>query len=82
MRFVGERLSIRIKKPLEASHLKKANHLFTSLTHQGKIELSGPLAEEHNEPELSGLPRLVFPFDRKDFGSLRSLIDFINDCNV
>lgn len=82
MRFVGDRLAIRIKKNLNASQLKKANQMFPTLTHLGKMSMSEPLKEEANEPELSSFPRLVFPFDRKDFGSLRSLIDFINDCDV
>lgn len=82
MRFVGENLVIRIRKQLGAQHLKKANQLFPTLTHLGKIQPSAALPDEHNEPELLELPRLVFPFDRKDFGSLRSLIDFINDCKV
>lgn len=82
MRFVGDQLSVRIKKPLKDAQLKKANQIFPTLTHLGKMKLSSALPEEENEPELSELPRLVFPFDRKDFGSLRSLIDFVNDCNV
>jgi len=82
MRFVGDRISIRLKKSLTAPQLKKANQMFPTLTHLGKMVMSDSLEEESNEPELSSFPRLVFPFDRKDFGSLRSLIDFINDCDV
>lgn len=82
MRFVGDQLVVRIKKQLKPQHLKKANQLFPTLTHLGKIVASPALPEEENEPELSSLPRLVLPFDRKDFGSLRSFIDFINDCEV
>jgi len=82
MRFVGDHLSIRIKKELTVKHLKEANRLFPTLTHLGKIQAGTALPEEENEPELKDLPRLLVPFDRKDFGSLRSLIDFINDCKV
>jgi hypothetical protein len=43
------------------------------------MKMSGPLSDEANEPELADLPRLVFPFDRRDYGNLRAFIDFIND---
>jgi len=82
MRFVGDKVSIRIQRELSPAHIKKANQLFPTLTHLGKIVASSALPEEENEPDLKSLPRLVFPFDRKDFGSLRSLIDFINDCKL
>jgi hypothetical protein len=47
---------------------------------EGSIYLSGPLSTEEDEPELAALPRLIIDFNRKDFGRLRSLIDFINNC--
>jgi len=36
------------------------------------------LPEESDEPGISHLPRLVFTFNRKDFGRLRQLIDHLN----
>jgi hypothetical protein len=40
------------------------------------------LPQEEDEPELSGLPRLVMDFNLMDFGSLRNLIREINACEA
>jgi len=37
------------------------------------------LPQEINEPEIAHLPRLCVAFNRKDFGRLRQLINFINN---
>ena len=39
----------------------------------------GPLKIERNERKLRHLHRLVFPFNRRDHGRLRQLIDHLND---
>ena len=44
----------------------------------GRFVHGGPLPEEHDEPDLAALPRLIFHFNRRSFGRLRQLIDFIN----
>jgi len=80
MRHVNDELSVRLQRPLSADALGQINKKFKGLaTNGGGFRLSGPLPEESNEPELASLPRLVFPFERHDFGELRRLIDFIND---
>ena len=79
MRLVKEKLVIRMKKPLSAKAIKKMNTEFPSLTRGGKMEASEPLPEETNEPEIMSLPRIVFPFEKNDYGTLRCLIDFINE---
>lgn len=78
MRFVGRRLVLRIKKPLSAKLLAEVNDKFGELT-EGEIVQSGALPEEDNEPAHKDLTRLVFSFDRQDYGKLRRLIDYIND---
>jgi uncharacterized protein (TIGR00730 family) len=78
MRFVKQEVVLRLNRPLTAPILKKLTQEFGFLSIDGKFKLSEPLPEEDNEPELKALSRLVFPFDRRDFGSLRRLIDFIN----
>lgn len=82
MRFVKDRAVIRLKKPLTDTVLKKLTHNFSFLSVDKKFAQTEPLEEENNEPELKHLTRLVFPFDRRDFGSLRRLIDFINENTV
>jgi len=79
MRFVKEQAVIRIKKALSETALAKLNQDFGFLSLSGKITASGPLADEANEPELKELPRLVFPSEKKDYGNLRRLIDFLNE---
>lgn len=80
MRSVKEQLVIRLKRTLSDKALKEINTRFSKSLAQGKpMVMSEPLPEEQNEPELEGFPRLVFPFDRRDYGTLRRLIDYIND---
>ncbi len=79
MRYVKDNLVIRTKHPISSGNLKRINEHFPELTQHGKIHSSPALSEESNEPELTHLPRLVFPFNRRDFGSLRRLIDFLNE---
>ncbi len=79
MRFVRDTAVVRLKRKLSAEVIAQINEKFGYLARGGAFKLSAPLSEEANEPELAELPRLVFPFDRRDFGSLRALIDFIND---
>src|SRR5262249_39556142 len=78
MRFMKERVVLRLKQPLGAAAPTKLHKEVGFLPTNGKIVTTTPLPEEANEPELKELPRLTFPFDRRDYGSLRRLIDFIN----
>lgn len=79
MRFVKDDLVIRMKRGISPATLKKANEKFKKLAMDGRFTLSTPLPEEANEPELKDLKRLVFKSDRKDFATLRRLIDFLNE---
>ncbi len=78
LRYVGPDLVIRLKTPLDESFVTQLGVRFGDLVEAGGFRLSGPLAEEANEPELAELPRLVFRFNRRDFGRLRLLIDALN----
>ncbi len=82
MRFVKDEVVMRLKKKPSAAVLKQLHEKFHKQSMDGKFEISGPLAEEGNEPELEKFPRLVFKADRKDVASLRRLIDFINEKTV
>jgi uncharacterized protein (TIGR00730 family) len=81
-RYVGDLVSIRIKKPLSDKVIKKINVEFKEFLKGGELRTSPPLPEEENEPEIKDLPRLVFKWTKKDFGTLRRLIDFINENTV
>ncbi len=81
MRYADNKLIIRLLSAITESSVKKLNEKFPDmLTPDGKIYLSGPLPQEDDEPELSGLPRLVMDFNLIDFGRLRNLIREINAC--
>jgi uncharacterized protein (TIGR00730 family) len=79
MRFTRDSAVIRLKRTLKDAHVKEINKKFGFLAQGKPMVLSKALPEEANEPELASLNRLVFPFDRRDYGNLRALIDFIND---
>jgi len=78
-RYVKDAMVLRVKYPVTENLLRTLNARFTSiLLNGGQFRASGPLPEEENEPELKGLHRIVFPFNRTNFGRLRSLIDVVN----
>ena len=78
MRYVHDQLVLRLNRTLSPEMLEKLNTEYADVLREGRFELSGPLPEEKDEPELVDLPRLVFPFNRSSFGRLRQLIDEIN----
>lgn len=80
MRYVRDRLVLRLCVPLPPEVLDEINAQYADLLAEGRFVLSGPLPGEKDEPELAGLPRLVFRFNRTSLGRLRQLIDAINRC--
>jgi uncharacterized protein (TIGR00730 family) len=79
MRFVGERLVIRLKEALPDERVARLQEDFSDLLQpQGCITLAGALPEEANETQLQDLPRLIIDFNRRDCGRLCHLIDAIN----
>jgi uncharacterized protein (TIGR00730 family) len=79
LRYVGERLVVRLNEPLDDERINRLREEFSALlVPNGQIVHSGPLPEEANERQLQDLPRLVIDFNRRDFARLRHLIDAIN----
>ena len=80
MRYIGGKLVFRLQSSISPADIAQLNKDFADiLVYDGKIDLSPPLPEEADEPELYYLKRLVVDFNRKGFGRLRHLIDHIND---
>ncbi len=78
-RYVKDATIVRVKYPVADNLLRTLNARFSGIClNGGQFRASGPLPEEENEPELKDLHRIVFPFNRTNFGRLRSLIDVIN----
>lgn len=79
MRFVRDRLVIRLEKELPDDTVATLAGEFSDLVKKGTIEKSGPLHEESNEPELDDKPRLVFALNRQSPTRLYEMILAINE---
>ena len=78
-RYVKDAMVMRVKYPVTDNLLRTLNARFSDIClNGGQYQAAGPLPEEENEPELKDLHRIVFPFNRTNFGRLRSLIDVVN----
>jgi uncharacterized protein (TIGR00730 family) len=78
MRYVRQRLVLRLREPLSQRRLAAVNLEFADMLKEGRFEQTGPLPQERDEPTLSDLPRLAFRFNHHSFGRLRQLIDWLN----
>jgi uncharacterized protein (TIGR00730 family) len=78
MRYVGKELVIRISRPLPRHAQSRVRRDFSDILAAGSFRTGSSLPDEENEPHLAALPRLIFRFNRKHFGRLRMLIDFLN----
>jgi uncharacterized protein (TIGR00730 family) len=78
-RYVKDDLVMRVRHPVTESLLRTLNDRFAGICVKGGLfRGSVALPEEENEPELAQLHRVVFPFNRSNFGRLRSVIDVVN----
>ena len=75
-RYVRDTLVIRLQRALAPEHVERLNDEFAGLVASGRIEATGALPEEEDHLEL---PRLAFEHTRRDFGTVRHLIDRINE---
>lgn len=78
MRYVGPDLVVRVARPFPEKIAAILDDKFSDLLREGLFRLGSALPEEEDEPEIANLPRLIFPFNRKSFGRLRQLIDYLN----
>ncbi|MCK6456278.1 MAG: LOG family protein [Phycisphaerae bacterium] len=77
MRFVNDRLILRLNEPVPAAIVERMNDEFGDIVDKGRIEVV-PTASEESE-EVPHLPRIGLWFNRRSHGRLRQLIDFINN---
>lgn len=78
-RYVNDVLVLRMLRPLREKQLEELNREFASLVIEGKIEQGGPLPQEKEHLQL---PRLSFAFGKKHFGTLRQLINRVNQMDA
>ena len=79
MRYVGDKLVIRLHQEPDAALLKSLNRDFKSILESGKIETTGAHPWEADDDHIADLPRLKLDFNRRDLGLLRAMVDRIND---
>lgn len=79
MRFVDERLVLRIAESLTVEKMARLNAEFADILVSGMIEQTSALPHESSEPEIAAFPRLVMHYNRRSQGRLRQLINRINE---
>ena len=77
-RYVGDRLIIRMRHRLDDDVVAGFNEEFAGLLARGEFVQGEALDAEVNEPGIAHLPRLVFTHTRRNFGTLRRLINAVN----
>lgn len=75
-RFVRDTQVLRLHRPITEEQLDALNTEFAVLVKEGSITQTGPLKEERGE--LPDLTRLQFTSTKRDYGTLRLLIDRVN----
>ena len=78
MRYVKNKLVIRLRSPIHPSLLEDINEEFPDILSGGVFEAREALKAEHDEPDLLHMPRLAFQFNRRNLGRLRQLINCLN----
>lgn len=79
-RYVRDRMILRMNSPLPDGSLEKIRADFSDILDEGTYEASGALPEEGDE--YPDLPRLVFRFNRRSHGRLRSLVNYMNTVDL
>ncbi|MEH6564695.1 MAG: LOG family protein [Halopseudomonas sp.] len=80
-RWLGQDYLLRLNQPLHQQALQQLQTRFADVCRDGGfIQQEGDRGDEMQEPdaEFSHLPRLRFRFNGRDHGTLRTLVDFIN----
>jgi hypothetical protein len=79
-RYVEGKLVLRLKYEIpDAPFAELAGRFADLLAPGGAFERTVAHRHEHNEPHLRSLPRLKVGFNRRSFGRLRALIDWLNE---
>jgi uncharacterized protein (TIGR00730 family) len=78
MRFVHDKLVIRLNHVPSESALAALNEDFGDIMVGQKICVCDPYPEEREDNQCLDLPRICMDFDRRHYGRLRQLIDVLN----
>ncbi len=78
IRFVGDRLVIRLQRGPDDTQLADLNERFAHLMTSGSIERIDPTRAERRDDDHLGLDRIALDFDKHLYGDLIALIGRIN----
>ena len=79
VRYFRNDVIIRLHKAPGARQLDEIRERFSGIAGGGNFRVAPALEIEKDEPALAKLPRLIFPFNKREHGRLRVLIDYLND---
>ncbi len=78
-RWVDSTLVIRLNQPLDSEQVATLESEFSEIIEAGShLQITQALPEEYDQPDLLDLPRLVFRFDRRNYGLLKAFIRRLN----
>jgi uncharacterized protein (TIGR00730 family) len=78
-RWVGDKFVVRLNKNLSEENLATLESEFSEIIEAGgRLELSAALPEEDDQPDLLDLPRLVFNFNKRNYGLLKAFLRRLN----
>ena len=78
-RWVGPTFVLRLNKSLSMENLATLEDEFNEIIEPGsRLELRSALPEELDQPDLIHLPRLVFQFNRRNYGLLKAFLRRLN----
>ena len=78
MRFVKDLLVIRLQHKPSETAIAGLNEDFADIIAAGKIRSTDATPEEREDNQHVQLPRIVFEFNKRDYGKLRQMIDVLN----
>ncbi|MCI0333132.1 MAG: TIGR00730 family Rossman fold protein [Planctomycetes bacterium] len=78
MEYVHGRLVLRLQHALDEKRLAAVGRVFADILTDGQFRQEAAIIGETPRPDLAGLTRLIFHFNRRSLGRLRQLIDTIN----
>ena len=78
-RYAGGKLILRLVRAPSEEALAEINRQFSDIVVEGQIDQTGPLPAEIDDADALECQRITFLFDRRHFGRLRQLIDYLND---
>ncbi len=79
MRYVRNKLSVRLQAAPNAEQLEHIQTHFTDILASGQFTVRDFLPDERDDEFVLHLPRLVFQFNRRNLGRLRELMNYLNE---